>query len=828
MKNLKHFLVTILFLVASAISGQNYFNQLITDNLNNYRLNKYPEKIYIHTDKTFYVNNETIWFSAYLVNGITHQKSNKSLLLYTELLNEKDSLIDRKKLFIKDISTPGDFILSKNTKPGNYKIRAYTNYMRNQDVKYFFQKNITILTSNKNIADFDKTVIKADTINRNFISIEKDIKPSLNFYPQGGYMVNNLVNKVAIKLKDKLYQDLKITATIIDEKNNHISSFTSSKFGLGEFMIIPEKGKNYYAVIKKNEKTYKYKLPNSLEEGYVLNATNNNNNNKELLLQLNSNTINGFLGTSLVIHEKGKLIYNKVFKEVKKQLNLKIPNNQLNTGITHITLFNSNGKPVCERLIFVENTKQEALVSIQKPKEYFGNRKKVTLKINVQNQSNQTLPSKLSLTVKNVNTSTKNNSKNIKTWLLLNSDLRGKVENPNYFFEYKNNKRRKYLLDLLMLTHGWRKFTWQEFIKNSSEKEKFKAEKGIVISGRTLQLDAPYGIKSVPTRLTFVGNDVHQEPIKNSDATGKYSYGPFVFFDSIPVLLEARLTNFKSKNDLERNVFIAPYRKQEIAEINIDSTLILQEKYNKDLNFYIKYQKYLNKIGAKFKQYENVLNEVVIKTKLKKEKELREDEMNAATSYGSAFNRYDVSNNVGSNTLLDLLFNTPRVNVVNDSVFISRNKSISPLILYDEIPIDNADLRMIFADEVSFIDILTDGQGSMFSVDGLVISVYSKLGTGYKSNRRIKRKPGIIDYKAIGFYTAQEFYAKDHINGIEEQVNSDIRTTLHWEPNIEIKRNNNVEISFFTSDIDSKYIIEIEGITKTGIPLYKTTEIFVD
>ena len=76
-------------------------------------------------------------------------------------------------------------------------------------------------------------------------------------------------------------------------------------------------------------------------------------------------------------------------------------------------------------------------------------------------------------------------SENIKTWLLLNSDLRGKVKNPRYFFEKPNDKKRNYLLDLTMLTNGWRRFTWQKLLYETKEKNKFKVESGLVISGKT-------------------------------------------------------------------------------------------------------------------------------------------------------------------------------------------------------------------------------------------------------------------------------------------------------------------------------------------------------
>ncbi len=806
--------------LAISTNSQNYFTESISENLLTYNLKNYPEKIFIHSDKTFYSNEDTVWFSAYLVNGVTHQKSQKSALIYAELINEKDSVIDRKKLFINNLNTAGDFKLSKNIKSGNYKIRAYTNYMRNKDPDFFFQKEIKIWSSNK-LENNKESTQKNNTYN----NIE--IKPDISFYPQGGYLVDGLLNKVAIKLKDAIFNEVKINGIIRDENNNEITSFKSVEFGLGEFFITPEKGKTYFAVIKKNEKTYTYKLPISLEKGFVVNATNNQ---KELFIDLKSTTINGLLGTSLVIHQRGKLIYNNSFSNVVNSKTLKIPIKMLNSGVLHITLFNSNTQPVCERLIFIENDNKKTAISIEKPKEYFGNRKKITLKINVEDALKNNIPSKLSMTVKDLNISPENTKEeNIKTWLLLNSDLRGKIKNPNYFFENENIRKRRYLLDLVMLTHGWRRFTWQEINTNQQNKQKFEAEKGIIISGKTLNMEAPYGIKSVPTRLTFIGKVYEQEPIQKSNNNGEYSYGPFLFFDSIPVLVEARINNFQSNEIKDRKILIIPNTFEEVAKLPLKSNNEGEKRPKNDVDSYLKFQKYLEDIKNQFKQSDYILDEVVVNSKLKNLEDIREENMNARASYGFATNRFDVTkHNYGSNSALQLFNSILGVRVINDSLIITRQPNERPLLMLDENPIDVSDLSLISASEISFIDVLTGGDALMLSSNGAVISMYSKQGGGFNSKRKVKRKPGIIDYIASGFYTAKEFYAPDHINGFEEQTKADIRTTLHWAPNIVIDGKKAVEISFFTSDADSKYVIEVQGITTSGIPLYQTTEITVD
>jgi hypothetical protein len=825
MKKLKFLLVFIFSTISFTISSQNYFNETISNNLLKYTVEEFPEKIYIHTDKKHYSTSETIWFSAYLVNGITLQKSTKSFVTYVEFISPTDSIIDRKTLFINAINTAGNFQLDKKILSGTYKIRAYTNDMRNRDSKYFFEKKI-IIWKQESKAENSKDDLSIN-LKKDAILEKSNFKPNLNFYPQGGYLINDLPNKVAIKVKNILFDELKLQGTIVDQNNEIITSFSTLEFGLAEFILIPKKGDTYFAIIENENDVFKYELPTSLEKGFILNVLNNP---QELIIEINSNTINGLLGTSLVIHERGKLIYNENFNEAVPSKMLKLQNEQLSNGVLHLTLFNSNGQPVSERLVFIDNNKKQPRVTIEKPREYFGNRKKVTIKVNVKDEENNTIPSKLSLAVRDLNASPENKyAENIRTWLLLNSDLRGEVYNPNYFFENTEIRKRKFLLDLLMLTNGWRRFSWQEIISKTAIKNKFEVEKGITFSGKTLDLNAPYRIKSVPTRLSFMGNVLSQEPIKKSNEFGDYKYGPFVFYDTIPILIEARRINFEIKNAANREIFIAPNKVSDIAPFFSDDSSYNLQKSQEEIASYLKFQKYLNDLNLKFKQSENILSEVVIKSKLRDKEDLREQEMDDRTSYGGAWNRYDMTdNNFVNGSALNLFIDLPGIRVINDDVIVNRFPNTPPLILLDEIPVDISELSTILASEISFIDILLAGEAVMFSSNGAVISMYSKQGNGNYSTRNIKRKPGIIDYEAVGFYTAKEFYAPDHINGIEEQTKSDVRTTLHWEPTISINEDKGVEISFFTSDADSKYLIEIQGITTTGIPFYKTTEIVVD
>lgn len=102
------------------------------------------EKVYLHFDKPYYAVADTVWFKAYVT---THNNvpSPLSKIVYVEMYNAVDSLVQTVKLPIKNSVAYGNIPLPMNTyKQGNYYVRAYTLWMLNFDADYFFSKNILI------------------------------------------------------------------------------------------------------------------------------------------------------------------------------------------------------------------------------------------------------------------------------------------------------------------------------------------------------------------------------------------------------------------------------------------------------------------------------------------------------------------------------------------------------------------------------------------------------------------------------------------------------------------------------------------------------------
>ncbi len=102
------------------------------------------EKVYLQMDKPYYALGDTIWFKGYITIGSRHQLSKLSGALYVDLITEKDSVIKALKLPIISGMVMGDFTLGDDFREGSYRIRAYTQWMRNAGEEYFFDHTFTV------------------------------------------------------------------------------------------------------------------------------------------------------------------------------------------------------------------------------------------------------------------------------------------------------------------------------------------------------------------------------------------------------------------------------------------------------------------------------------------------------------------------------------------------------------------------------------------------------------------------------------------------------------------------------------------------------------
>ncbi len=814
-------LISVFFLAFSAYDISALKISLL-NKLMEYNSKNFPEKIYVHTDKPFYTAGENLWFSTYLVNGITHVASPKSSVIYMELLNDRGEILSERKLFAETVSVQGEFKLPIDLKEGTYVLRAYTNYMQNQPKNFFFEKEIPVYS-------LYATENDTDTESKNSNEMEL---PDIGFYPEGGYLITGLKNKIAVKIKDADLDSPPILGIIEDTEGNKITDFQTFEFGLGYFYLKPEPGKEYRAIISSNDEDILYTLPVPLSEGYVMNTSISD---KELTIELSTNKKEGLINTLIIGHQRGIPVFDYIEYTNKNSVLLRVPKNDLAEGVLDLVLFNETEKPVAERMIYV-NKKNEIIISVKKTNGgTTKTRDRVDLKIEVRDPSMKIVPSSLSLSITDATLLRPDeNAENIRTYLLLNSDLRGNIKSPNYFFTKGDEIKKNAQLDLIMMTHGWRRFNWLEFLETRLI-EKFKPEDGIYISGHTISAKSPYQYKKSETKMAIRQNGFYQE-FQATDKYGRFAYGPFVFNDTIDIL-------FQAGNDLSSNnpnfnttniVFDLPIEKPRfIPDWKINT---FNQEISKEDEIYRK--KARNSILRNF-EYDDereLLDEVMLQGKIETKEEVENKRRNKRTRSFNPSHRIvvDEMGTHGGGDFMELIGNVPgiRMGMVHNAQT-SQDVHITlrgrdPSYYLDNIKVDLDIARSVHQSNIDFIDILNTGQASAgYALEaGGVIAIYTKQGS--RGGGKMKKQPGSITFKSPGFYSARSFYAPDYSKVDRSSSKKDNRSTLYWNPQLTISQSKNTEFTFYTSDEKGSLQIEIQGITESGIPIYTTAMLEVE
>ena len=435
---------------------------------NIYNMQFPQEKVYLHLDRSSYWASEDIWFKAYLKDSPI-----PDCTLYIELLNSSGTIIDKKKFWAQHGLAYGDFHLKDTLSTGVYQIRAYTNWMRNFDDGWLFRKDLVIWNLKEKKIYMDKRQLRENKID-------------IQFFPEGGTFVSELINKVAFKVTDQNGKGLDAEGRILDDLGNIVVDFKSNFKGIGNFMFQPMEGRSYEAeVTVAGQIEMTVELPVSKPEGITLSV--NSFDADQLHIQMQQKSIaspsNFTSEYTLVAQTKGEVFYRKNITMGKDVFTLDINKQELLTGIIQFTLFDIEAIPICERLAFI-NHHDYINVEIIPNKPAYHTRERVQLNLEAFDKEEIPFLTNLSLSVFNPESQLKTEDypNNIFTHFLLGSELKGLIEEPGYYFK-DDSLSTSQALDNLMLTHGYRHFEWEAIRADHFPQITFPAEECIQIKG---------------------------------------------------------------------------------------------------------------------------------------------------------------------------------------------------------------------------------------------------------------------------------------------------------------------------------------------------------
>ena len=237
-------------------------NLRITRQLNKYLAEHAPQKVYLHTDRSVYTTGETVWYKANLVWAFAHQPDTLTGVLYVDLISPDARVVSQRVLQVRNGTAQGDFLLADSLQTGTYRVRAYTNWMRNFDPDFFFTKELMVWQTAGEVGLADTNRVFAAPVAK---------PPDVQFFPEGGDLVQNLESKVAFKATDSLGNGVPVEGQVLNEQETVITRFESLHRGMGFFLLRPGPGTRYTAKVRLAGGPWvEHALPAAQPAGFVM------------------------------------------------------------------------------------------------------------------------------------------------------------------------------------------------------------------------------------------------------------------------------------------------------------------------------------------------------------------------------------------------------------------------------------------------------------------------------------------------------------------------------------------------------------------------------
>jgi len=213
------------------------------------------EKAYLSTSSQVAFTGEYLYYGFFCFNTQNNRLSNISTVGYVALVNEDHEYIFEQKLKLDKGLGQGDFFIPTNLESGNYKILAYTQWMKNAGLSQVFKMDLAIINpyftdqssilSNDNgdeplsavepyISRIDSSVVGLLLDSTRFATREK-VKFSIKNYK--GYLGNGTYS---LKVKKKSPLRHTMTTNAISFSASYLNVKKQLPLNIGDSLFLPE------------------------------------------------------------------------------------------------------------------------------------------------------------------------------------------------------------------------------------------------------------------------------------------------------------------------------------------------------------------------------------------------------------------------------------------------------------------------------------------------------------------------------------------------------------------------------------------------------------
>lgn len=784
-------LVTIL----AAFMIQEGFSQQIDSMMSVYAEQFPTEKIHIHFDKSIYNKEETIWYKIYILSGTELTGLSKNV--YVEWYDTTGRMLKQTVAPLYQSTAKGSFDVPVDYSGNFIHVKAYTRWMLNDDSAYAYSRNLTI---NTGVASQNKKPVV--------------LKTRVETFPEGGFLIQGLRSRVAFKATNQYGLPVLIKGFLVNDKNKVLDTLKVQHDGMGSFMLTSKPEEKYQINwTDENGKTGTTPILVTKSEGARLSITTTND--KAIVqVERTQNATDNFKHLNLLVHMNQTLFYKVNLNVTEKTLlNAAVPIDELPTGILQFTLFTSDWIPVAERIVFINNRLHEFNAKVTPQLVSFERRGKNVFDISV----SDTTSTNMSVSVTDASIVTPD-ANTIYSDLTLSSDIKGKIYNPAYYLSSDADSVTANL-DLVMLTNGWRRFDWDKIKAGVLPKVQYPIETDLLkITGKV------YGMKSISTATPVVLNMI----IVGKDSSKNFLFTPVekdgffeqkgtFFYDTARILYNFNgneklkdLLQVKFENGLLRQVPKKIQYPDTYRNFNWSDSLAKSK-----MNYFLDQQEQLKRRMASA-----TLQEVIVKSRTKSKDQIVEEKYTSGLFAGGDAYSFNLLDDPAALSALDVLsFLQGRV----AGLLISGSGSQASLswrggtpdLFLNEMKSQIDVIQSINVRDIAMVKVFRPPFfGSIGGGSGGAIAIYTRRGNDTKSEPSDNKS---MESTVLGGYSRfKEFYSPQY-DKPSETFETDIRTTLYWNPYvITNKKNPRVRVQFFNNDFSKKLQVVLEGINADG------------
>lgn len=770
--------------------------------LSTFTESKIIEKVYLHTNRNDYYPGETMWIKAYLAAGPNHHPSPLSNNIYITLLDKNNKEISSTVLKSEEGFAHASIDFEDELEPGNYTLIGFSEWMKNYDQAYFFKKEIKINSTTQQDPEVE---VEANQID-------------LQFLPESGHILAGVENRIAFRAIDNNGNPVNIDGTITSTISGEQTNFSTLHNGIGVLSLTPKKGESFTATVPQFNQSFD--LPNVETKGVIL-KIDPFHSEEELKLTVHSTISQDlfFIGQT-----RGWLSYTANIDITNGTGEVIIPKSAFPDGINHITLFKANGTPLAERL-FYSRRGQHLKIDIELDKDNYERRSRTTAKIKVTDAMGNPVEGNFSLSANNIYRSyIKNEKTNILAHLLLNSDLKGKIHEPAYYFNSPSLEKDKQL-DLVMMTQGWTRFEWDNLEKLTHQEEEYAYKKGLTLSGTMVIANRKSFAKD--GTVTFINNGAKEPQLLVTTSNNR---GRFVFENTEISSKTSFLLQGKTKKGYDNVEFRIDSSLYTIPSIKAAEYYSIKD--HQKLNSFTERATFITKDNKDFLNNTTLLDDVIVEadredTKRKILSSFGEPTISlsmdgiippGSVSVVGVFDylkgRFAGVRIYGSYPFIHVEIRSNKMDANEDSGY--DPFKVQPVFYLNNIEVSIETLYSISVNDIERVEVFKGPDAAIFGANGGRGAMLFFTKTGFNALDNMTNN-GVTGFVLDGYNKAKIFYEPIYDVNYSDSGVPDFRIALHWAPYVTTNELGTAEVSWFNSDdLDDEIVITVEGLGAFG------------